>query len=147
MAELLTWFKTPQELYYWGAIRQPISIEKLSQDLRASHLNSCSLVEGQHDLHAFGLHYLRLNRHHLGRLVVKPEHRGKGLAKTLVTKLIDKAFDEQGAKKVSLFVFRDNLTAYRCYQSLGFLEHKYPGGIPDNLQNCAYMILPNQEYV
>lgn len=147
IAELLTWFKTPQEIYTWGAITRLMSVDEFTQHLRASHLNSYSLVDDEPDLHAFGQYYLRLNRLHLGRLVVNPEHRGKGLAKILITKLIDKAFEQQGAKEASLFVFRDNLAAYHCYQSLGFVEQEYPGGIPGNMQNCAYMILPERDSV
>jgi ribosomal protein S18 acetylase RimI-like enzyme len=145
IAQLQSWFKNQQEMYTWGAISCPMSSTEFVHHLRAYHLNSYSLSDKQQYLLAFGQHYLRLNRHHLGRLVVNPEHRGKGLAKLLINKLIDKAFEQQNAQGVSLFVFRDNLSAYKCYQSLGFVECDYPQTMPGNVQNCAYMILPERE--
>jgi ribosomal protein S18 acetylase RimI-like enzyme len=145
ITELLTWFNNAQDLYHWGAMKQLKSNEDLRQDLRASHLRSFSLLKHERDLVAFGQSYLRLNRLHLGRLAVKPEYRTKGIAKILITNIIEEAFEQENAKGVSLFVFRDNLSAYRCYQSLGFEERDYPGGIPGAMQNCAYMILVPRE--
>ena len=145
ISKLMTWFTTPNEMYSWGAISRLMSIDEFTRHLRASHLTSYSLLDERHHLQAFGQHYLRINRHHLGRLAVNPEHRGRGFAKILITTLINKAFEQQSAEGVSLFVFRDNLAAYRCYQSMGFEERNYPGGIPGSMQNCAYMILPERE--
>ena len=141
ITQLQTWFKNQHEIYTWGAIRAPMSCSEFIHHLRRAHLHSYSLTSQQQHLLAFGQYYLRLNRHHLGRLVVNPAHRGEGLAKQLICQLIDKAYQQQDAQGVSLFVFRDNITAYQCYQSLGFVEYDYPGGIPGDMQNCAYMIL------
>ena len=142
---LQSWFKNQHELYTWGAIREPLSSGEFIRHLGAAHLNSYSLSNQQQHFLAFGQHYLRLNRHHLGRLVVNPAHRGQGLGKQLVYQLIENAYEQQNAQGVSLFVFRDNVAAYQCYQSLGFVEHDYPGGVPGDMQNCAYMILPEKE--
>jgi ribosomal protein S18 acetylase RimI-like enzyme len=145
IAQLQSWFKNQQEIYTWGAISDPMSSTEFVKHLRADHLNSYSLSDKQQHFLAFGQHYLRLNRHHLGRLVVNPTHRGQGLGRQLVCRLIEKAYQQQHAQGVSLFVFRDNLSAYSCYQSIGFVEHDYPGGVPGNMENCAYMILPEKE--
>jgi ribosomal protein S18 acetylase RimI-like enzyme len=62
------------------------------------------------------------------------------LAKILITIILEQAFLAQPAKGASLFVFRDNIVAYQCYQSLGFIETDYPEQpFPGNMQNCAYM--------
>jgi ribosomal protein S18 acetylase RimI-like enzyme len=60
--------------------------------------------------------------------------------------MLEHAFLEQSAQGASLFVFRENVVAYDCYQSLGFIEKKYlEEPFPDNMQNCAYMVLSAAE--
>ena len=110
--------------------------------LQAQHIQSFGLLNDQQQLVAFGQYYRRLDHHHLGRLAVNPKNRGLGLSKVLITKILEQAFLAQTAKGASLFVFKDNLVAYRCYQSLGFVETEYPETpFPGNMQNCAYMVL------
>jgi ribosomal protein S18 acetylase RimI-like enzyme len=138
-----TWFNSNTEIYTWGGPNMvyPMADEKLLTLLSAPHLSSYSLLNDEQQLLAFGQHYMRLGRHHLGRLAVNPSVRGQGLAKMLIAQLLSKAKNTESAIGASLFVFADNLVALQCYQSLGFQAVPYPEVMPGNMQNCLYMVL------
>jgi ribosomal-protein-alanine N-acetyltransferase len=59
---------------------------------------------------------------HLGRLVVAPAARGRGLGRELCTQLITAALQATGARVVTLRAYRDNVAAVKLYESLGFRE-------------------------
>ena len=142
------WFSNHQEIYTWGGpnMTYPMSDNNFLKLLTADHIKSFGLLNEQQQLLAFGQYYRRLEHHHLARLAVNPQYRGQGLAKILITKILEQAFLAQSAKGASLFVFKDNTAAYQCYQSLGFIETDYPADpFPDNMQNCAYMVLSAAE--
>jgi ribosomal protein S18 acetylase RimI-like enzyme len=138
------WFSNRKQIYAWGGpnLTYPMSDENFLKLLTADHFKSFGLLNDEQQLVAFGQYYRRLDYHHLGRLAVNPKYRGQGLAKILITKILEQAFLQQSAKGASLFVFKDNIVAYQCYQSLGFIETDYPEDpFPGNMQNCAYMVL------
>ena len=120
----------------------PISEQAFSALLTKPQLNSYVLMDDSNQLLEFGQYYMRLDRWHLGRLAVNPKCRGQGLGKLLVTELLKVASKDRAEIEASLFVFTDNVVAYHCYQSLGFVETEYPGGVPSNMPNCVYMVLP-----
>jgi ribosomal protein S18 acetylase RimI-like enzyme len=138
------WFNNHQEIYTWGGpdMSYPMPDKDFLKLITADHLNSFCLLNEEQQLVAFGQYYRRLAHHHLGRLAVSPKCRGQGFSKILITKILEQAFLKQPAKGASLFVFRDNIVAYQCYQSIGFIETDYPEEpFPSNMQNCAYMVL------
>ena len=59
-----------------------------------------------------------------GFVIVNPDMRGKGYGKAMLGLGLKYAFDIYGAKKVSLGVFENNLSAYYCYKAAGFEEIK-----------------------
>lgn len=120
----------------------PMSDEKFLKLLTADQFKSFGLLNDEQELVSFGQYYRRLEHHHLARLAVNPKYRGQGLAKILMTNILQQAFLQQSAKGASLFVVKDNIVAYQCYQSLGFIETEYPEqSFPGNMQNCVYMVL------
>ena len=120
----------------------PMSDLDFLEILTAKHFTSFALMDEAQRFVAFGQYYPRLGYHHLGRLAVNPQHRGQGWSKVLINNILKQAFSEQSAKGASLFVFKDNLVALECYQSLGFKETHYPETpFPGNMQNCTYMVL------
>jgi ribosomal protein S18 acetylase RimI-like enzyme len=140
--QVKTWFSDHQQMFTWGGpnMTYPMSDDKFLNLLTADHFTSFCLLNEEQQVVAFGQYYERLDHHHLGRLAVNPNNRGQGLAKILITKILEKAHLEQPAKGASLFVFKHNLVAYKCYQSLGFVETEYPEQpFPGNMQNCVYM--------
>lgn len=58
--------------------------------------------------------------HWLGHLVVDPDRRGQGVGRRLIDALVNWAFAEARAHKLTLVVFPENEAAVRCYQRHGF---------------------------
>ncbi len=55
-----------------------------------------------------------------GFVIVDPDRRGKGYGKAMLKLGLKFAFEIYGAKKASLGVFENNLSAYYCYKTVGF---------------------------
>jgi len=71
---------------------------------------------------------------------VLPEHRGKGIARKLLTRALED-LRKRGAKQAALAVIDRNIPAYSLYRSLGF-EH-YGGTIEfETSQRTALELLP-----
>ncbi|WP_068374472.1 GNAT family N-acetyltransferase [Paraglaciecola hydrolytica] len=138
-----TWFNSTAQIFTWGGPNMvyPMADNDFLDLMQAEHLNSYVLTDNSQQMLAFGQFYMRLGRHHLGRLGVNPSFRGQGLAKPLIKKLLALAHKQQNAQGASLFVFADNLVALQCYASLGFELANYPDPMPGNMQNCLYMVL------
>ena len=142
------WFNTDAEIHTWGGpnMTYPMCDKDFLKHLTADHFKSFCLLNQEQQLVAFGQYYRRLEHQHLSRLAVNPTYRSQGLAKVLITKILEQAFLAQSAKGASLFVFKDNTVAYNCYRSLGFIETEYPEvPFPGNMQHCAYMVLSAAE--
>jgi RimJ/RimL family protein N-acetyltransferase len=61
------------------------------------------------------------NAPRLGRLLVGgKENRGKGIGKILIQSMIDESRKLNNQKFIHLLVFKDNFSAIRCYQNIGF---------------------------
>lgn len=59
---------------------------------------------------------------HFGFVILDSSFRGKYYGKKMLAFGIRHAFQDCGAKKVTLGVFANNTGAYHCYKSLGFRE-------------------------
>lgn len=57
-----------------------------------------------------------------GFVIIKPDKRNKGCGKDMLRLGIKFAFEIYGAKRVSLGVFENNISAYRCYKGAGFQD-------------------------
>ena len=88
---------------------------------------------------ALGQSYERSGRGHLARLVVNPAMRGVGVGKRLIQRMIRALEASHGYDEYSLFVYRHNEPAYRCYRSLDFGVVDYPedAAMPDK---CFFLI-------
>jgi len=91
---------------------------------------SFSLRNAERQLAAFGQAYERDGRGHLARLVSNPGLRRQGTGRQLINRMIVALDQSHDYDEYSLFVYRDNLPAYRCYLSLGFVVQDYPEGAP-----------------
>ncbi|KPI34062.1 GCN5-related N-acetyltransferase [Actinobacteria bacterium OV450] len=56
----------------------------------------------------------------LGRVLIAPGARGRGLGETLLTLAVARAFDELGLTSLDLGVYTHNTAAVRLYEKLGF---------------------------
>lgn len=69
------------------------------------------------------LHYQNPEFHaYLGFMFVPENHRGKGINKMIMAKLLDWARD-QGLTEIRLNVYTDNLPAIRAYEKVGFYDY------------------------
>lgn len=57
-----------------------------------------------------------------GFVIVRPDKRGRGYGKAMLRLGMKFAFEIYGAKRVSLGVFENNLSAYYCYKAAGFKD-------------------------
>ena len=142
MLDVKTWFSNTKQIITWGGPNMvyPMPDKDYLALLQASHLHSFALLEHTGQMLAFGQFYVRLGRHHLGRLAVNPKWRGQGLSRVLISGLLTQAPQLQHAQGASLFVFADNHVALQCYRSLGFILRDYPEPMPANMPDCLYMI-------
>ncbi|MDD4844028.1 MAG: GNAT family N-acetyltransferase, partial [Anaerotignum sp.] len=79
----------------------------------------------------------------LGFVLVNDARRGQGLGKELVALAIRYAQQVLGAQKITLGVFTENVSARRCYESLGFIqdgEGITTYQIKDGVWDCLEMI-------
>jgi len=58
----------------------------------------------------------------LARVIVAPDHRGKGYASPMVEQALEHAFVQDGMKRVELNVYPQNSAAVNTYRRLGFRE-------------------------
>jgi ribosomal protein S18 acetylase RimI-like enzyme len=122
-ATISTWINDAQACARWAGplLRFPFTAEELATQIVVPQgISHCLGDEGASPL-AFGQYWLRVpGCAHLGRIIVAPSARGRGLGKVLCSQLIDDAIDRLGVNKLSLRVYRDNTSAMRLYASLGF---------------------------
>lgn len=57
----------------------------------------------------------------IGRVLVAPEVRGKGVGAAMLARVLSAAFGELGLEQVELGVWTDNSSAIRLYEGLGFV--------------------------
>ncbi len=133
--EIMGWFPDAESVDIWGGpvFRFPFSAQSFREDLYLDKMASWALRKADKGLAAFGQSYERTGRGHLARLVVNPEMRGQGAGKLLIQRIIAALEASNDYDEYSLFVYRHNEPAYRCYRSLGFGVVDYPedAAMPD----------------
>lgn len=130
--ELMTWFPDADSVDIWGGpiFRFPFTAESFRKDCHLDEMTSCCLWNPDGKMAAFGQWYEREGRGHLARLVSNPRLRRQGAGRRLIELLIRDIERENDFDEYSLFVYRNNEPAYRCYLSLGFVVREYPEGAP-----------------
>ena len=138
--ELMRWFPDAQSVAIWGGpdFRFPFTCRTFAEDCGLGAMRSFALEDDVGSMVAFGQYYYRDGRGHLARLVTRPDKRRLGYGARLIEQLIGVVATEGKAAEVSLFVYRDNEPANRCYRSLGFREHRYPSDAPLK-EDCFFL--------
>jgi len=126
--QLMQWFPTATSCHLWGGVdfRFPFTLESFIADCQIERLASYVLIDPLGYMSAFGQYYLRLDRCHLGRLVVAPSVRGCGLGTQLVRCLAQQGSRALGVSEISLFVAPANAGAESLYARLGLRREAYP---------------------
>ena len=130
--QIMAWFPDGAAVDIWGGprFRYPFTRETFVEDLRAATADSYALRNADKVLAAFGQSYERCGRGHLARLVVNPALRRQGAGRRLIEMIMTSLESRRDYDEFSLFVYRHNKPALRCYQSLGFVVTDYPDDAP-----------------
>ncbi|UTW44413.1 GNAT family N-acetyltransferase [bacterium SCSIO 12696] len=133
---LNSWIDSRQQCITWGSenIRYPFTHQSLKEDIQWDTSTNRSLLDAEGGMVGFGQYSKRHNRIHLSRLIISPDHRGKGYGKHLVEQLLANATQALGCTLASLFVYQANQQAIRCYRAIGFTETPCPPG--ERQTNC-----------
>lgn len=136
---ILAWITSPELLKLWGGpkLTYPPAAERTWQEIGATEKNAFALVDEAGNIVGFGQTLLREpDAVHLGRVIVSPAVRGKGLGRVLCRQLIQKAIAQYHPARITLNVYKYNTPAYQLYKSLGFCELS-----EDSTQNSCRMCL------
>ena len=137
-AIVASWARTERQLRWLApSTPSPLTPEKVLQ-WRKPDGHALVYMEDARTLLGYGeLNPMRDEARHywLGHLVVNPERRGQGIGRAFVRALLERAFDQISATKVSLLVFPANAAARACYLHAGFREvceefHQFGGRGP-----------------
>lgn len=141
--ELMSWFSAADDIMIWGgpSFRYPFTRKTFLEDVYWGRMASFSLRDPAGAFAAFGQVYERIGRINFARLVANPAMRGRGVGKRLVDMLMTASRGLFSCDEFSLFVFRENIPAYECYKSMGFVVRDYPDGVP-HADVCYYLTQP-----
>jgi ribosomal protein S18 acetylase RimI-like enzyme len=137
---VMRWFPDARSVKIWGGpgFRYPFTATTFREDCRIDGMASYSLYNPEGELAAFGQSYERDGRGHLARLVSRPDLRGTGAGKRLIAMIIAVLEAGRGYDEYSLFVYRHNEPAIRCYLASGFVVRDYPDDAP--LRDQCYFL-------
>jgi RimJ/RimL family protein N-acetyltransferase len=124
-AALAGWIPDAEACRRWAGPRVsfPFAAVSLEDLLAVATGASFALADGTGALVGFGQYWVREpGAVHLGRIIVAPGQRGRGLGRTLCRRLMAEALAATGAASVTLRVYRGNIAARTLYASLGFRE-------------------------
>jgi GNAT superfamily N-acetyltransferase len=122
MLQLQSWFHSVEQQQSWGGdnFDYPCTELRFLQLLCRTGTQGYSLLDSTSGNQlGFGQLCDRFGCHHLARLAIHPQQRGRGLAKVLILELILQALSQQ-CRDISLYVHRHNTVAVQCYQGMGF---------------------------
>lgn len=84
----------------------------------------------------------RFDKHHLARLLIFPQYRGRGFGRQLMLSLLKQGLVQNPRLDFSLFVYTSNKIAVELYQSMGFVETSQPQAHRNDLM---FMTLSNEK--
>lgn len=127
-ALLASWFSSLPDVVQWGGshLSFPLSQADVSAMLAEGQTSPpsrrCWMVcRGDTPIgHAQLAYDWRDGNARLGRVAIAPAERGQGLARPLVTLMVNEAFQTPGIDRLELNVYMFNKPAIHTYQALGF---------------------------
>ena len=126
---LFSWFQSERDVLQWAgaALSWPLSkreFKALIRQHRGSHpVREVWAVQSEDRM--VGHFQIGLNRRlrtaGLGRIALKPDLRGQGLAAPLMALIVSRAFAHEWVNRVDLLVYSHNTSAIAAYQAAGFV--------------------------
>ena len=128
---IIKWIKNEEELFLWSANiynKFPIKAEDINNFYKECMKKSSFYPLTFIDNGKIVGHLILRNTDEknkiirLGFIIIDPDLRGKGYGKELINQAIEYAKNGLKAKEIKLGVFENNISAYKCYKSIGFKE-------------------------
>lgn len=127
-AALLGWLDSPAALFEWSGHRfsHPLDAAQLERHVtEQEHADrvACTATAGAEPVGHIELWVAQEDRAGtLCRVLVAPDRRRRGIGRTMVTAMLDRAFGELGLHRVELRAFAESAPALRLYEALGFVH-------------------------
>ena len=124
-ATILSWCKDKHAFRLWSADRYiefPAQPEEMMRKYKGDNMYPLTAIVGEEIVGHILLRYPSEDKNviRFGFVIVDDSKRCKGYGKQMLRLAIDYAQQELGAKRITLGVFCDNLSAVACYKSVGF---------------------------
>lgn len=121
--KIVTWIPDARALYNFAGPRMkwPVDARQIAASDRTDGILAWVLVENDEPVGHFHivLPQAGVDTPRLGRVILKPDYRGKGLSSELLTRALEQASRLQ-CTELELLVEHDNLPAIAAYEAAGF---------------------------
>ena len=124
-ATIADWLDSAEATQRWAGpgVPFPLLPERFAQVLELEARPGWALLDEQDQCLGFGQYWMTdAGTAHLGRIIVSPLARGRGLGRLLMQALSAQAMREAGVQRLTLRVYRDNAAAVALYRDLGFQQ-------------------------
>lgn len=118
------WLDSPEATLRWAGpgVPFPLPAEAFAAALALPSRPGWTLQDADGTCLGFGQYWRTTpGSMHLGRIIVSPQARGRGLGRELMTALCAEALRSSAAVQLTLKVYRDNQAAVALYRDLGFV--------------------------
>jgi [ribosomal protein S18]-alanine N-acetyltransferase len=122
------WVGTADECRLWAgpAVSFPIEPRNFAVEIGFGDADAVALADGAGTAGFGQLVWRADGRAHLARIIVRPDARGRGLGRVLVSALVERAAS-RGARRATLNVYPQNEAAVRLYEAAGFTARHRQG--------------------
>ncbi len=128
-ARVISWVRDAREAYWLAPMsRPPLQPDEMLRWREPGHEPYLLWEIGGNGPIGYGeLNRLGTGRrlYWLGHLIVDSSQRGRGYGVQLTRLLLEEAFQQRGARRVTLVVFPENRAAVACYHAAGMLDDGY----------------------
>lgn len=122
-AAIGAWLDSAGATQRWAGpgVPYPLGSDAFAQALQLQQRPGWVLLDAHGHCLGFGQHWPTTSGTlHLGRIIVSPQARGRGLGRVLMQALMAQALQSGGVERLTLRVYRDNVAAVSLYRDLGF---------------------------
>lgn len=121
LAHVCSWFSDAEQLQLWAGpyLAWPPQLDALIEQIDFLAQPAFSLFINGFGLAGFAQLQASGERYHFARVAIAPSARGRGYGGQLLAAIIARYPNAPG---FSLYVYRHNQAAWRCYHKLGFSQ-------------------------